>query len=196
MDANSFLWGLVMLAAGIFVCSYGNQLFRFVLAFIGFAIGFSLVMWLGDFLSDGLQIVIGLIFGGILAAVFYLIIQFALHIAGGLLGLVIMLAILGMFKMGGLDLGFFGWILALIAAGVGVVFGKRLGDLVIVLATALTGAYFVVVGLAALFGLNVNIENPEATLGTGFALILFLTIALISGLTQYQAFSVRKRLLR
>ena len=196
MDANSFLWGLVMLTAGIFVCSYGNQLFRFVLAFIGFAIGFSLVMWLGDFLSDGLQIVIGLIFGGILAAVFYLIIQFALHIAGGLLGLVIMLAILGMFKMGGLDLGFFGWILALIAAGVGVVFGKRLGDLVIVLATALTGAYFVVVGLAALFGLNVNIENPEATLGTGFALILFLTIALISGLTQYQAFSVRKRLLR
>ncbi|MFN2126570.1 MAG: hypothetical protein ACK2TU_01820 [Anaerolineales bacterium] len=196
MDANSFLWGLIMLAAGIDVFSYGNQLFRCVLALIGFAIGFSLVMWLGDFLSDGLQIVIGLIFGGILAAVFYLIIQFALHIAGGLLGLVIMLAILGMFKMGGLDLGFFGWILALIAAGVGVVFGKRLGDLVIVLATALTGAYFVVVGLAALFGLNVNIENPEATLGTGFALILFLTIALISGLTQYQAFSVRKRLLR
>jgi len=196
MDTNSFLWGLVMLAAGIFVCSYGNQLFRFVLAFIGFAIGFSLVMWLGDFLSDGLQVVIGLIFGGILAAVFYLIVQFALNIAGGLLGLVIMLAILGMFRIGGLDLGFFGWILALIAAGVGVVFGKRLGDIVIVLATSLTGAYFVVVGLAALFGLNVDIENPEATLGTGFALVLFLSIALISGLAQYQAFSFRKRILR
>jgi hypothetical protein len=33
-------------------------------------------------------------------------------------------------------------------------------------------------------------------LGTSFPLVLFLTVALISGLAQYQAFSLRRRFLR
>ena len=45
---HNLIWGLVVLISGIFIASYGNMLFRFVLAFIGFALGFSLIMWVGD----------------------------------------------------------------------------------------------------------------------------------------------------
>ena len=41
------LWGIIVLICGIFIASYGNVMFRFALAFMGFALGFSLVMWLG-----------------------------------------------------------------------------------------------------------------------------------------------------
>jgi hypothetical protein len=170
-------------------------MFRFVLAFIGFALGYSLVMWFGDSVPSALQIVIAIVVGGIVAALFYSIFRFALYMAGGLLGFVIMLGVIGLFKAGNLDLGFFGWILVLAAAGFGAFFGRRLGDIVIVLATALTGAYFVVLGLGALFGLNVETGNPLYMLGSAFPLVLFVTIALISGLAQYQAFSFRRRVL-
>ena len=193
MDA--WVWGIVVLACGIFIASFGIVLFRFVLMFAGFAIGFSLVMWLGGFLGESLQIVAAIVVGGILAAVFYSLVKFALHIAGGLLGLVLMLAILGLFKLEGIDLGIFGWILALVAAGVCGFFGNRLGDIVIVAATALAGAYFVVLGLAALFR-TADTEDPIVLLGTAFPLVLYISIVLISGLAQYQAFSVRRRFLR
>lgn len=193
MDA--WVWGIVVLTCGIFISAYGNVLFRFVLMFAGFAIGFSLVMWLGGFLGDALQIVAAIVVGGILAAVLYSLVKFALHIAGGLLGLVLMLVILGLFKLAGIDLGLFGYILALVAAGVGGFFGNRLGDIVIVAATALAGAYFVVLGLAALFR-TAETENPIALLGTAFPLVMYISIALISGLAQYQAYSLRRRFLK
>lgn len=195
METNTFLWGLVVLIVGIFVSSFGNVMFRFVLAFIGFALGYSLVMWFGDSVASPLQIVIAIVVGGIVAAVFFSIFRFALYMAGGLLGFVLMLGLIGLFKAGNLDLGFFGWLLVLAAAGFGAFFARRLGDIVIVLATALTGAYFVLLGLATLFKLDVDTGNPLYMLGKAFPLVLFVTIALISGLAQYQAFSFRRRVL-
>lgn len=190
------IWGLVVLLCGIFIAAYGNVLFRFVLAFIGFALGFSLVMWLGASIDMAMRVIIGMVVGSILAGVLYMLVKFALYIAGGLLGLVLMLAILGLFKLGGMDLGFFGWILAIAAAGVGGFFGQRLGNIVTILATSLTGAYFVVLGLGLLFQLGVETDEPITLMGTAFPLILFLTVAAISGLAQHQAFAVRQRFLR
>lgn len=193
---DSILWGAIVLLCGIFIAAYGHQLFRFALAFIGFALGVYLVMWLGGGLDAGLRIVVAIIVGGILAAVLYFLVKFALYVAGGVMGLVLMLAILGLFRLGGLDLGLFGSILALAGAGLGGFFGRRLGPLVTVFATSLAGAYFVVLGLGALFGLGVATDDPTVTLGAAFPLVLFLTIAAISGLAQYQAFVLRQRFLR
>lgn len=190
------IWGVIVLLCGIFIAAYGNVLFRFVLAFIGFALGFSLVMWLGGSIDTALRVVLGLVVGGILAWVLYALVRFALYIAGGLLGLVLMLAILGLFKLGGMDLGFFAWILAIAAAGLGGFFGQRLGNMVVIFATSLAGAYFVVLGLGLLFQVGVETDEPIALVGTAFPLVLFLTIAGISGLAQHQAFSVRQRFLR
>ncbi len=193
---DTLLWGLVVLITGIFVAAYGSSLFRFALAFLGFAIGYSLVSWLGGGLDTTLRILVGIVAGGILAATLYFLVKFTLNIAGAILGLVLMLVLLGLFRLAGLDLRVLGVILALAATGLGGFFGNRLGSLVIVLATSLAGAYLVVLGLGALFGLGVATDNPLALLGASFPLVLFLSVALISGLAQHQAFSLRRRFLR
>lgn len=193
---DTLLWGLIVLVTGIFVAAYGSLLFRFALAFLGFAIGYSLVAWLGGGLDVALRILVGIVAGGILAATLYFLVKFTLNIAGAILGLVLMLALLGLFRLAGLDLRVLGVILALAATGLGGFFGNRLGSLVIVLATSLAGAYLVVLGLGALFSLGVATDNPLALLGASFPLVLFLSVALISGLAQHQAFSLRRRFLR
>ncbi len=193
---DTLLWGIIVLISGVFISAYGSLLFRFALAFLGFAIGYSLVAWLGGGLDTALRILVGIVVGGILAATLYFLVKFTLNIAGAVLGLVLMMALLGLFRLAGLDLGILGVVLAVAAAGLGGFFGNRLGSIVIVLATSLAGAYLVVLGLGAMFGLGVATDDPLALLGTSFPLVLFLTIALISGLAQHQAFSVRQRLLR
>jgi hypothetical protein len=193
---DTLLWGIIVLISGVFISAYGSLLFRFALAFLGFAIGYSLVAWLGGGLDTALRILIGIVAGGILAATLYFLVKFTLNIAGAVLGLVLMMALLGLFRLSGLDLGILGVVLAVAAAGLGGFFGNRLGSIVIVLATSLAGAYLVVLGLGAMFGLGVATDDPLALLGSSFPLVLFLTIALISGLAQHQAFSVRQRLLR
>jgi hypothetical protein len=190
------VWGIVILICGVFIAVYGNILFKFVLAFIGFALGFSLVMWLGGAMSDALKIVVAIVVGGILAAVMYSLLKFALYIGGAILGTVLIVAVLGLFKLGGLDLGFFGWILAAVGAIAGGFVGPRLGNLVIVLATSLAGAYFTVLGLGNLFKVSVDTENPLTMLGTGFPLVLFLTVTVISFLGQYESHKLRQRFLR
>jgi hypothetical protein len=193
---DTLLWGIIVLVTGIFVSAYGSVLFRLALAFLGFAIGYSLVAWLGGGLDTALRILAGIVAGGILAATLYFLVKFTLNIAGAVLGLVLALALLGLFRLAGLDLRILGIVLAIAAAGLGGFFGNRLGGIVVVLATSLAGAYLVVLGLGAMFGLGVQTDDPQAMLGASFPLVLFLTVALISGLAQYQAFSVRRRFLR
>ncbi|MBK7219556.1 MAG: hypothetical protein IPH95_21465 [Candidatus Promineofilum sp.] len=193
---HTLLWGIIVLVSGIFVAAYGSLLFRFALAFLGFAIGYSLVAWLGGGLDTALRILVGIVAGGILASSLYILVKFTLNIAGALLGLVLMLALLGFFRLAGLNLDILGVVLTIAAAGLGGFFGNRLGSIVVVLATSLAGAYLVVLGLGAIYGLGVRTDDPTALLGTSFPLVLFLTVALISGLAQYQAFSVRRRFLR
>ena len=193
---HTLLWGIIVLVSGVFVAAYGSQLFCFALAFLGFAIGYSLVAWLGGGLDTALRILVGIVAGGILASTLFLLVKFTLNIAGALLGLVIALAVLGLFRLAGLDLSVLGAVLAIAGAGLGGFFGNRLGSIVVVLATSLAGAYLVVLGLGAIYGLGVETDNPLTLLGTSFPLVLFLTVALISGLAQYQAFSLRRRFLR
>ncbi len=198
---DNIIFGLVVLISGIFVATYGTLMFRFALAFIGFALGFTLVMWLGSGLDDVLRVIVGIVAGGILAAVFFLLVKFALYIAGALLGLVLMLGLVGLFALADFNLGIIGSILVLAAAVVGGIFGPRLGNLVMVLATSLGGAYLVVIALSALFKDAVGPEvgdpsQPLALLGTSFPLILFATFAAISFLGQQQAADLRRRLLR
>lgn len=195
------IWGLVVVAAGIFVCAYGTALFRFVLAVIGFAVGFSLAMALVPVSAGAVGWIVALVAGGIGAAVLYSLFNLSLYIAGGILGIAIVMALLGLFGLtgGGQGLGIVGWILVVVGAAVVGFFGKRLGDMVIVLATALAGATLVVYGLARVFG-AAHIESasvdPTKVLSSPFALLLWVTIVLISGLAQSQIRSLRQRLRR
>lgn len=197
MEGN-LIWGLATLAAGIFVCAYGSALFRFVLAVIGFVVGFSLVMALATGASPLLQWTLALVAGGIGAFVLYKLLNLSLYIAGGILGVALVIAVLGLFGLSGSNLGIFGWLLVIAGAGVFGFFGKRMGDLVIVFATALAGATLVVYGLARVFSANIGSgsTDPTKVMSSVFVLFLWGTIVLISGLTQYQVQSLRRRFLR
>lgn len=193
MSSESLLWGILALASGIFVCAYGNVMFRFVLAVVGFMLGFSAVMWLGGGLQGGLLPVVAIVVGAILAAVFYGLFKLALYFAGGILGIVIVLVIVGLVGVGGSNLGIFSVILLIIGAVGGGFFGRRLGDMAIILATAMAGAYLIVLGLAKLFGAGIDGRDAVTMLGTAFPLVLFAAVALVSGLAQYEMLRVRRR---
>ena len=62
-DGVEFLWGLVLVGSGIFICVYGSVLFRFVLAMIGFAVGFAAAFALTDGQNDALRVLVGLVAG-------------------------------------------------------------------------------------------------------------------------------------
>lgn len=200
MDNISLVWGIVAVAAGIFVCVYGNMLFRFVLAVIGFMIGFWLVMTLIPLGNDALKILLAVIVGGIGAALLYSLFRLSLHIAGALLGAVLVIIVLALIGWlgAGTSLGAFGWILVIAGAAVVGFFGNRLGNAIVPLATSLAGAAIVVGGIAKLFGSNVGStsSDPVAIMSSGFAFVLFLVIAIISTLAQLQIADLRRRLLR
>lgn len=198
MDATNLIWGLAALAAGIFICVYGNVLFRFVLAIIGFFIGFSLVMALGGSAEPWLRWTLAIAAGGIGALALYSLFQLSLYLAGGILGAVVVIVVLAMFGLVGSSLAILNWVLVGTGACVVGFFGKRLGNLVVVFATALAGAALVVYGLARMFAINIGSSSPDpiSLFSKTFPLLLFFTVAIISGLAQYQIHTLRRRLLR
>jgi hypothetical protein len=195
---DGILLGLVTVAAGIFVCVYGNALFRFVMAVIGFVIGFWLIMAIFPTTNDALRVLLAIVVGGIGAAILYSLFRLALHIAGALLGAVVVMAVLALVGwVGNGNFGVFNWILVIAGAAVVGFFGNRLGDAVISLATALAGAAAIVAGLSKLFSSAVPTSgDPIKIMSNGFAFVLFVVIAIMSALAQLQIADLRRRLLR
>jgi len=121
-----------------------------------------------------------------------------LHIAGGVLGAILVLLILSLLPIS-LD-GMVGSLIsiALIVAGAGVVgfFGNRLGDWVIILATTLAGAYAVVLGLTRMFPESVGVTAEYASAYvpfTGPAFAVFIIVMAIGALAQERIRSMRGR---
>jgi hypothetical protein len=195
-DGVEFLWGIVLVGAGIFVCVYGSVLFRIVLAMIGFAVGFGGAFALTDGQNDALRILVAIVAGGIAAAVLFSLIRVGLYIAGGILGAVVALVVSAL--VGLLDDGF-GWgslILVILGAGGIGYTGPRLGNLIIVLATAAAGAFLVMQGLSFLYldEFQTDVEDPGQTFSSSLPFVTFLIIAAIGGLGQYVSSTLRFRL--
>lgn len=189
-----FLIALLMIACGVFLLVYGGMLFRFALAVGFFVLGFSLASWLLAAQPFTVRLLVSLVAGGVLAVAGYLLVKMALHIAGGLLGAVLVLLVLSIVPV---DLpSILG--LILILAGTGVVgwFGNRIGDWAIILATTLAGAYAILYGLARLFpeavGVGAGYTSALAP-ATGPAIVVFLIVFAIGALAQIQIRAVRGR---
>ena len=190
-----WLVGLVMIGCGIFLLVYGGMLFRFSLAVGLFILGYSLASWLFSAMDPMMQFIISLVVGAILAVIGFTMVRLALHLAGGILGAVLVLVIASL-----LPVSMPSWlVIILVVAGAGVIgfFGNRLGDWVIIFATTLAGAYAVILGLTEIF--------PQAVTGnaaayssaqipfTGPAFAVFLTVLAIGVLAQWQIRNVRGR---
>lgn len=191
-----FWMGILLAACGVFLLVYGGLLFRFSLAAGLFVLGFSLASWLFAGQEDLIRILISLVAGGVLAVAGYALVRMVLHIAGALLGAVLVLLILSLlpFSLDG-TLGSLVSIL-LIVAGAAVVgfFGNRLGDWVIILATTLAGAYAVIFGLTRMFPTAVGVATDYASAYlpfTGPALAVFIIVFATGALAQQRIRSLR-----
>ncbi|HHY57760.1 MAG TPA: DUF4203 domain-containing protein [Chloroflexi bacterium] len=192
-----FWMGVVLAACGIFLLVYGGLLFRFSMAVGFFVLGFSLASWLFSSQTDLIRILISLVVGGVLAGVGYMLVRMVLHLAGGLLGAVLVLLVLSLlpFNMP----SFLNIIIILAGAGVVGFFGNRLGDWVIILATSLAGAYAVVLGLTRMFPTAVEASAEYVASGsayvpfTGSAFAVFVIIFVIGALAQDRIRSLRGR---
>ncbi len=190
-----WLIGLVLIGCGIFLLVYGGMLFRFSLAVGLFILGYMLASWLFSAMDPMIQFLISVVVGGILAAVGFAMVRIALHLAGGVLGAVLVLVIASLLP-GNLP----SWlVIILVIAGAGVIgfFGNRLGDWVIILATTLAGAYAVILGLTQIFPQAVTGEAAAFDSAqipfTGPAFAVYLTVLAIGVLAQWQIRSVRGR---
>lgn len=192
-----FWMGIVLAACGIFLLVYGGLLFRFSMAVGFFVLGFSLASWLFSSQTDLIRILISLVVGGVLAGVGYMLVRMVLHLAGGLLGAVLVLLVLSLLPLN--MPSFLNIIIILAGAGVVGFFGNRLGDWVIILATSLAGAYAVVLGLTRMFPAAVEASAEYIASGsayvpfTGPAFAVFVIIFVIGALAQDRIRSLRGR---
>lgn len=192
----SAVWAALAIIGGAFFSIYGYTLFRFALAGIGFLIGFSIAMPLLDSQPELVRLVLAVVAGGIVGALLYFLFSFSLYIAGALLGFVIGLLISSILLRLDLGSGILNTALALAGLGFGAFFGKRLGDLIIILATACVGSYVIVYGLGLWFPQQFNSRVSELN-GllpiSEFSVAILIIIALISGLAQYQILVLKRR---
>lgn len=189
-----FLMDLLLIACGVFLLVYGGLLFRFTLAVGGFILGFSLSMWLLSSQPVTARLLVSLVVGGAIALIGYMVVKLVLHFAGAILGAALALVILSLLPV---PLpSFLGLISVIAGAGVVGFFGNRLGDWVIILATTLSGAYALLLGVAHLFPLTLGIGPDYLSARIPFTLPAFFifVVFLITGiLAQFEIRRVRGR---
>ncbi len=192
-SAPSLIWGLVAMICGGFFAIYGFSLFRIALFTIGLLIGFSAGMLLTQGQSDVIRLIISLVAGGILGVLFYTMFKVSLYIAGGVLGLVIALLVASLFTMHDSALQTVAVIIGLLVGGF---FGRFLGDMIIILATSIVGAYAIIYGLAILFPQTIGVSSSGLIPINWLSIVLLITFGLVSGLAQHQILRLRSRLRR
>lgn len=189
-----FLVYLALIASGVFLLVYGGMLFRITLAVGAFVLGFALCMWLFAEQTLLVRLLISIGVGGVLGLVGYFLLKMVLHIAGAIMGAVLALIILSILPVpvnNTLSL-----ILILLGSGVSGFFGNRMGDWVIILATSLTGAYAILLGLTYLFPASMGVDASYVSARIPFtapAFVVFLILLAIGALSQFVLRGVRGR---
>ncbi|MGN6033086.1 MAG: TM7S3/TM198-like domain-containing protein [Thermomicrobiales bacterium] len=196
MDGTDLIWGLVVVAAGGFICVYGLMLFKFALAAMGFGIGFVAAWWLLDDQSDSMRLLISLVVGAVAAVLLFALARFGVYVAGAILGLIIALVVGGLIEILGPHIS--NPVMSILAIGGligGGLFGHAIGQLVVLLATAGAGAFLVVDGLRIWFQSRMDgvADTPDRLLSSSFSMVLFLTIFAISALSQYNSRGLMRR---
>ncbi|MCC6315803.1 MAG: hypothetical protein IT337_17535 [Thermomicrobiales bacterium] len=193
------IWGFVLLVTGVLVSVYGTRLFSFGLSAMGFGLGFLFAYRLLEGQEIAARVLIALVVGGAIAAIVFSLARFALAIAGGILGIVLGVVVVGLF---GLASGVFNQVLAIVltvggAVGGGV-FGPRLGQSIVPIAASATGALLIVNGFYAIYADQLAQAPPDIayTLGNSFTLALFVVLFLMGALGQVKAQDLRRRLIR
>lgn len=197
MEFSVVAWGVLVIAAGIFVASYGTLLFRLALAAMGFGIGFLIAMRITEGQDASLRVLISFAAGGIAALVLYGLVRVGTYVAGGILGLILGIVIAGLLRTVGISIP--DWlvtILAVAGAGGAGFLAPRFGSMVTLLSSAAAGAFLVTNGLHVLFqdSFPGDPGDPISSAAERVNLAMFFSIAAISFLSQRNYDSLRRRL--
>jgi len=174
----------------------GYRFFLILLPIWGFFFGFGLgaqtiqAIFGGGFLSDITSWIVGFVVALVFAVLSYLFYIFAVALIAGSLGYALGA---GLMMAIGFDMSFITWLVGIIA-GVAVAIAVLVLNIqkwVIVIATALLGAAVIVGTFLTMFGSlppQVLVANPvRFVLQTSpFWMIVFLIIAVLGGVAQYQ----------
>ncbi len=199
MDWTDVLWGALVIGAGIFLSVYGSLLFKFALAAMGFGIGFVGGWWLLEGQDDAMRILVALVAGGVIAVLLFSLVRFGLRIAGAILGVVLAFVIGGIIDIIGPTPDRWLMIILIVGGiGGGGFFGNRLGDWIIILATAAAGAFLVVDGIQIWFASRIagDLDDPTQTLAQKLTMVVFLVIFGIAALSQNESIKLRRRIRR
>jgi hypothetical protein len=170
---GAIVGGMILLFVSSLVAFAGYRLFLVLLPIYGFFFGLSfgahsVQALFGDgFLSTTTSWVVGFFIGLLFAVLSYLFWIFAVALAAGSLGYAL---VAGVFNVFGVDLNALVWVLGIV---VGVVFAigatvLNLQKVVVIVATALLGAW----GVVATFLLLFDPATPEALADGGLKIVL------------------------
>lgn len=198
MEFSDVAWGLLTIGAGLFISIYGVMLFKFALAAMGFSLGFIGGWWILEDQETATRFLIALVIGAVLGVLFFALIRFGVYIAGAILGLVLAVVVGGFIEiLGPSPSNIVMIVLAVAGVAGGGFFGARLGQFIVLLATAVAGAFMIVDGLHTWFADTFAFEGKTAadTLGTGVAMTLFVVLVVMSVLSQRNAQQLRHRVI-
>jgi len=197
MDTGDLLWGIALVVGGVFVGIYGEMLFRFVLAMIGFLVAFSAIFLLLKDQSEGVQLLFSVIAGGIGAFALYALFNIGIYVAGAALGAVAGVVIAGLVGLSADDTGWLLLVLVLIGAGGVGFFGPRLGTMIIPLGTSAIAAFMMTYGYLVLFEstFSADATEPEHEYSRKTLLVLFAMLYALCFLAQWNIANLRRRLL-
>jgi hypothetical protein len=197
MDTGDLIWGIVMICGGVFIGIYGDMLFKFVLAMIGFLVGFSALYLILEGQDETLRIIVSFAAGGVGALVLFRLVNFGIYVAGAALGAVAGLLIAGLIGLStDSDIGWLTTILVLVGGG-GVGFlGPRLGAMIIPLGTSAIAAFMMTYGYLALFQSTFNFDasEPSDAQARRTVLLLFAMVYALCFLAQYNLNKLRQRI--
>jgi hypothetical protein len=197
VSGSDFAWGIVLIAAGVFISVWGTLLFRFALAMMGFGVGFLLAMRIFEGQDEAARVLIAFAAGGVGAIALYALIGLSLYAAGAILGLVVGVAVTAIIDIfADRPDGIVALILTVGGAGLGAFFGRRLGDMIILLATSGAGAMMIVSGIAVLFESRIESEttDPTSNLAQRLTFALFIIFFAVSALAQFNYRRLQRRI--
>jgi hypothetical protein len=196
---GTIVGGMVLLFLGSLIAFAGYRMFLILLPIYGFFFGVALgahsvqALFGDGFLSTTTSWVVGFFVGLVFAVLSYLFWVVAVAIAAGSLGYSL---VTGLFSLFGVDLGVLVWTLG-VAAGIIVAFAAlalNLQKAVVIVATALLGAWAIVGTFLFLFGT----ATPEAIADSGAKMILddhplwFIIFAVVAGFGMVFQFRVNR----
>ncbi|MCU0507196.1 MAG: TMEM198/TM7SF3 family protein [Anaerolineae bacterium] len=176
---ENLLIGIAAIILGLIVAFAGYPLFRLVLPIAGLVYGFQIAN--AVFSSWLIGLIVGLVLAVVLAVFAYAIWSVAIGFAGAILGLSIGASV-------GNGLNLWGWLVALLAIALGVLFfvlAFRLKDLFVIISTSLSGAGMVAFGASTL--LPIIFGPPDGPFFLHW--VLWLGVAVVGFGVQYALFS-------